>query len=143
MRSQRFEIRDGDLIKIYPVLPTEHDIVTVRGNVNRPGKFQWHHGMRVADLVELAEGIAPHTFFKYALIRRKEGKARTVDWCRSISAKRCPIVICGPDNLAVVQEDELTVFSESQMKYLPTVEVFGEVRNPGYYVLSQGMQSAT
>ena len=31
------------------------------------------------------------------------------------------------------------MFSESQMKYLPTVQAFGEVRNPGYYVMSQGM----
>ena len=88
IRSQRFDIRDGDLIKIYPVLPTQQDIVTVRGSVNRPGKFEWHQGMRVSDLVQLAEGIAPHTFFKYALIRRKEGKARPCGWCRSISARR-------------------------------------------------------
>ena len=47
--------------------------------------------------------------------------------------------IGGPQNIALDQEDELTVFSESQMKYLPTVQVFGEVRNPGYYVMSQGM----
>lgn len=139
LRSQRFDIRDGDLIKIYPVLPAQQDVVIVRGSVNRPGKFEWHQGMRVADLVELAEGVAPHTFFKYALIRRKEGKARTVrlvpvDLGEALSAN-----IGGPQNLALYQEDELTVFSESQMKYLPTVQVFGEVRNPGYYVMSQGM----
>jgi protein involved in polysaccharide export with SLBB domain len=139
IRSQRFDIRDGDLIKIYPVLPAQHEVVTVRGSVNRPGKFEWHQGMRVADLVELAEGVAPHTFFKYALIRRKEGRARTVrlvpvDLGEALSAN-----ISGPQNLTLNQEDELTVFSESQMKYLPTVQVFGEVRNPGYYVMSQGM----
>jgi protein involved in polysaccharide export with SLBB domain len=139
IRSQRFDIRDGDLIKIYPVLPAQQDIVTVRGSVNRPGKFEWHQGMRVGDLVELAEGVAPHTFFKYALIRRKEGKAKTVrlvpvDLGEALSAN-----ISGPQNLTLNQEDELTVFSESQMKYLPTVQVFGEVRNPGYYVMSQGM----
>ncbi len=139
IRSQRFDIRDGDLIKIYPVLPAQRDIVTVRGSVNRPGRFEWHQGMRVADLVELAEGVAPHTFFKYALIRRKEGKAKTVrlvpvDLGEALSAN-----ISGPQNLTLNQEDELTVFSESQMKYLPTVQVFGEVRNPGYYVMSQGM----
>ncbi len=139
IRSQRFDIRDGDLIKIYPVLPAQQDVVIVRGSVNRPGKFEWHQGMRVADLVELAEGVAPHTFFKYALIRRKEGKAKTVrlvpvDLGEALSAN-----ISGPQNLTLNQEDELTVFSEAQMKYLPTVQVFGEVRNPGYYVMSQGM----
>ena len=139
IRSQRFDIRDGDLIKIYPVLPTQQDIVTVRGSVNRPGKFEWHQGMRVGDLVQLAEGTAPHTFFKYALIRRKEGKARTVRLVPVDLGEAMSDVVGGPQNLALEQEDELTVFSESQMKYLPTVQVFGEVRNPGYYVMSQGM----
>jgi protein involved in polysaccharide export with SLBB domain len=139
IRSQHFDIRDGDLIKIYPVLPAQQDVVIVRGSVNRPGKFEWHQGMRVADLVGLAEGVAPHTFFKYALIRRKEGKAKTVrlvpvDLGEALSAN-----IGEPQNLMLNQEDELTVFSESQMKYLPTVQVFGEVRNPGYYVMSEGM----
>ena len=139
IRSQRFDIRDGDLIKIYPVLPTQRDIVTVRGSVNRPGKFEWHQGMRVADLVQLAEGTAPHTFFKYALIRRKEGKARTVRLVPVDLGEAMSDVVGGPQNLGLEQEDELTVFSESQMKYLPTVQVFGEVRNPGYYVMSEGM----
>jgi protein involved in polysaccharide export with SLBB domain len=139
IRSQRFDIRDGDLIKIYPVLPTQQDIVTVRGSVNRPGKFEWHQGMRVADLVQLAEGTAPHTFFKYALIRRKEGKARTVRLVPVDLGGAMSDVVGGPQNVALEQEDELTVFSESQMKYLPTVQAFGEVRNPGYYVMSQGM----
>jgi protein involved in polysaccharide export with SLBB domain len=139
IRSQRFDIRDGDLIKIYPVLPTQQDIVTVRGSVNRPGKFEWHQGMRVADLVQLAEGPAPHTFFKYALIRRKEGKARTVRLVPVDLGEAMSDIVGGPQNVALEQEDELTVFSESQMKYLPTVQAFGEVRNPGYYVMSQGM----
>jgi protein involved in polysaccharide export with SLBB domain len=139
IRSQRFDIRDGDLIKVYPVLPTQRDIVTVRGSVNRPGKFEWHQGMRVADLVQLAEGAAPHTFFKYALIRRKEGKARTVRLVPVDLGEAMSDVVGGPQNISLEQEDELTVFSESQMKYLPTVQVFGEVRNPGYYVMSQGM----
>ncbi|MGH7924745.1 MAG: SLBB domain-containing protein [Candidatus Binatus sp.] len=140
LRSQRFDIRDGDLIKIYPVLPTQHDIVTVRGSVNRPGKFEWHQGMRVADLVELAEGTAPHTFFKYALIRRKEGKAKTVRLVPVDLAQALSDSVGAPQNVALEQEDELTVFSESQMKYLPMVQVFGEVRNPGYYVMSEGMR---
>jgi protein involved in polysaccharide export with SLBB domain len=139
IRSQRFDIRDGDLIKIYPVLPTQQDIVTVRGSVNRPGKFEWHQGMRVADLVQLAEGTAPHTFFKYALIRRKEGKAKTVRLVPVDLGEAMSDIVGGPQNIALEQEDELTVFSESQMKYLPTVQAFGEVRNPGYYVMSQGM----
>ena len=140
IRSQRFEIRDGDLIKIYPVLPEQHDVVVVRGNVNRPGKFQWHQGMKVGDLIEAAEGVAPHTFFKYALIRRKEGREKAVRLLPVDLGEAMSDHMASNSNLILKQEDELTVFSESQMKYLPTVQVFGQVRNPGYYVLSQGMR---
>lgn len=139
IRSQHFEIRDGDLIKVYPVLPAQHDIVAVRGNVNRPGKYQWHQGMKVSDLIEEAEGVAPHTFFKYALIRRKEGKEKAVRLVPVDLSEAMTDRIAGTANPVLNQEDELTIFSESQMKYLPTVQVFGEVRNPGFYVLSQGM----
>ncbi len=140
IRSQTLLVHDGDLVKVYPVLPVEHDVVVVRGNVNRPGKYQWHPGMRVSDLIAAAEGAAPHTFFKYALIRRKEGPARTtrlvpVDLGDALQAETM-----APGDLALQREDDLTVYSESQMKYLPTVQVLGEVRNPGFYVLSQGMR---
>jgi polysaccharide export outer membrane protein len=94
--------------------------------------------MRVSDLITAAEGVAPRTFFKYALIRRKEGPARDVklvpvDLGEAMTAS-------ANANLALHPEDELTVYSETQLKQLPTVQVFGEVRNPGYYVLSQGMR---
>ncbi|HYB91446.1 MAG TPA: SLBB domain-containing protein [Candidatus Binataceae bacterium] len=140
VRAARFEVRDGDLVKVYPVLPAQHDVVLVHGNVNRPGKYEWHPGMRVADLVAAAEGVAPHTFFRYALIRRKEGREKKlrilpVDLGQALSDH-----LAGPANPALEQEDELTVFNESQMKYLPTVQVLGEVRNPGYYVLTDGMR---
>jgi protein involved in polysaccharide export with SLBB domain len=140
IRSQRFDIRDGDLIKVYPVLPQQHDIVQVRGNVNRPGKYQWHPGMRVSDLIDAAEGVAPHTFFRYALIRRQEGREKAIHMVPVDLGEAMSDHLATPENITLNQQDELTVFNESQMKYLPMVQVFGEVRNPGYYVLSQGMR---
>jgi protein involved in polysaccharide export with SLBB domain len=140
IRSQRFDVRDGDLIKVYPVLPQQHDIVQVRGNVNRPGKYQWHPGMRVSDLIDAAEGVAPHTFFRYALIRRQEGREKAIHMLPVDLGEAMSDHLATPENITLNQQDELTVFNESQMRYLPMVQVFGEVRNPGYYVLSQGMR---
>lgn len=140
IRSQGFAVHDGDLIKIYPVLPTEHDVVVAVGNVNRPGKYQWREGMRVSDLLSAAEGPAPHTFFQYALIRRKEGPSQAVRLLPVDLGQALSDYLAGPANLALKPEDQLTIFSESNMKYLPTVQVMGEVRNPGYYVLSEGMR---
>src|SRR5439155_12766461 len=63
--QQRFQIHDGDLVRVYHVLPDHTDVVQLAGNVRRPGEFQWYRGMRVSDLIRLGEGVSKHTFFKY------------------------------------------------------------------------------
>lgn len=44
-------LRDGDLLRIFPISPQFDDAVTLRGNVEQPGRFLWHEGMRIADLI--------------------------------------------------------------------------------------------
>jgi protein involved in polysaccharide export with SLBB domain len=72
----KFPVSDGDLVKVFTVLPNERNIVRVKGNVNQPGSYEWHPGMRVIDLVRAAQGPADHTFFDYALLQRREGDER-------------------------------------------------------------------
>ena len=138
LSSHGFKVLDGDLVRVYPVLPEQRDVVAIKGNINRPGKFQYREGMKIADLVAQAEGVAPRTFFKYALVRRKEGPGKQLN----LVAVDLSAALSGASNanLTLQPEDELTIYSETQMKQLPTVQVFGEVRNPGFYVLSQGMK---
>lgn len=42
---------DGDMLEVFPISPRFENAVTLRGNVARPGRFSWHEGMRVADLI--------------------------------------------------------------------------------------------
>lgn len=139
VRPGRAAIGDGDLIKVYPVLPEQRDVVVVRGNINRPGNYQWYSGMRVGDLLRQAEGVAPRTFFRYALIRRLAGPDKAVrlvpvDLGAALGASG------GDADLDLQSQDTLTIFSEDEIKDLPTVQVFGEVRNPGLYVLDRAMR---
>ncbi|HVC44922.1 MAG TPA: SLBB domain-containing protein [Candidatus Binataceae bacterium] len=138
-RAQRFTINDGDLIKVYPVLPQQKDIVTVKGNVNRPGSYQWYSGIKVTDLVREAEGTAPQTFFRYALIRRLSGADKMVRLVPVDLGDALSDTGGGAGDAELQAQDTLTVFNQDQIKDLPTVQVFGEVRNPGYYVLDRGM----
>jgi polysaccharide export outer membrane protein len=48
-------LRDGDLLKISPLSPQFENAVMIRGNVASPGRFPWHEGMRVADLIPSRE----------------------------------------------------------------------------------------
>lgn len=44
-------LRDGDLLRVYPLSPRFDNAVTLRGNVAQPGRYVWHEGMRISDLV--------------------------------------------------------------------------------------------
>jgi protein involved in polysaccharide export with SLBB domain len=140
VRSQRFPVEDGDLIKVFPVLPQQDDIVTVKGNVFRPGKYEWHHGMRVADLIREAEGVAPRTFMRYAMIRRQHDPNRVIHIVPVDLSGALSDHLSGPANIPLDSRDELTVFKLDQIRDLPTVQVFGEVRNPGFYMTSPDMR---
>ena len=42
-------IEDGDLVRVYSIVPAYGKTVTLRGNVANPGRFAWHTGMRVVN----------------------------------------------------------------------------------------------
>jgi polysaccharide export outer membrane protein len=55
VRGLQRMLRDGDLLRISPISPQFENAVTIRGNVASPGRFPWHEGMRVSDLVPSRE----------------------------------------------------------------------------------------
>ncbi len=44
-------LRDGDLVRLYSIVPRYQKTVTLRGNTANPGRFAWHPGMRLSDLI--------------------------------------------------------------------------------------------
>jgi polysaccharide biosynthesis/export protein len=44
-------IRDGDLLRVFPLSPKFTNAVTLRGNVSEPGLYPWKDGMRISDLI--------------------------------------------------------------------------------------------
>jgi len=44
-------LADTDVVRIYPILAAYQKTVTLRGNVANPGRFNWHAGMHLSDLI--------------------------------------------------------------------------------------------
>jgi polysaccharide export outer membrane protein len=44
-------VRDGDILSVASVVDRFRDAVTLRGNVANPGRYMWHAGMRITDLI--------------------------------------------------------------------------------------------
>jgi protein involved in polysaccharide export with SLBB domain len=57
----------GDLVHVYPVVPVSVGSVTLRGNIANPGRFAWHSGMRISDLIPDKESLlTPEYWWKRA-----------------------------------------------------------------------------
>ena len=137
--ARNFAVLDGDLIKVFTVLPQENNTVTLQGNVNRPGTYQWTAGMRVVDLLRDGQGLREHTFFDYALLKRKEGPARITHFLRINLGDAISDEASAAD-LELSSQDTLTVYSEGEISEIPTVTITGEVERPGTYPLTAGMK---
>jgi len=140
LTNQRFSIRDGDVVKVNPVLPGRVNTVVISGNVRRPGEYQWYKGMRASDLVKKGEGILPNTYFKYALIRRLAGPDKTVHFLQVDLGDALTNPRMGQGDIALEPKDEMDIYNLDDIRDLPSVAVNGEVRLPGRFVLSKDMK---
>lgn len=53
----------GDLIRIHSIAPLYKDTVTLRGNTANPGRFAWHPGMRLADLIPNRDSLVTKNYW--------------------------------------------------------------------------------
>jgi polysaccharide export outer membrane protein len=49
--EKQFAMHDGDIVRFIAVSPAIENAVTLRGNVAHPGRYRWHAGMRIHDLI--------------------------------------------------------------------------------------------
>ena len=57
-------VGDGDLLYISAIHPRFSNAVTLRGNVANPGRFPWHTGMRLRDVIPDKESLITRDYSK-------------------------------------------------------------------------------
>ena len=131
-------IHDGDVVKVYPILSRDEDVVFLEGNVLRPGKRQHFDGMRLGDLIASPEELLPETFFDYALVERENDVTREPEY---LAVDLGGVLLDGraEDDVALLPRDRVYVFHRGHFVDMPTVSVRGEVRAPGEYVFRKEM----
>ena len=56
-------LADGDLVHVYSIVPQYQKTVTVRGNIANPGRFAWHPGMHVSDLIPDKDSLITRNYW--------------------------------------------------------------------------------
>ena len=62
-RGQDPELAGGDIVTVGAVLNRYADAVTLRGNVTAPGRYVWHFGMHITDLVSSRDQLITREYY--------------------------------------------------------------------------------
>ena len=131
-----FQVRDGDRIRVEPILPYSQRAVYLSGHVVRPGRIAYSDGMRLSDVLHSYRDLLPEPAALGEIIRLvpPDLHPETIEF-------NVPDILIGNANLDLQPFDTIRVFGRYQVD-APTVTIRGEVLRPGSYPMSKGMTSA-
>lgn len=138
-KKKAIPLQDGDLIKVFSILPSSVNAVYLYGNVLRPGEYAYKPELRVLDILPNLESLALDTYFDYALIKRYRFE--------DMAAELIPFDLGGllvsrdeTQNMRLMPLDEVHVFNKEMFEDREYASVEGQVRKPGRYFIDQGMR---
>jgi polysaccharide biosynthesis/export protein len=122
-------VQDGDMLNVEEVLAREYDVVYLRGNVNRPGRYEFKKGMTIKDLIPSARDLKTETFFNYGHIKRSTDE----DQRALLLPFSLKDVFDGKSEVPLMPRDTVIVYSRFDIMDEPEVKISGTVRKPGRY----------
>jgi len=57
------KVEDGDILRIYSILPSYENTVTLRGDVANPGRYSFNPGMKLSDLIPDRESLQSREYW--------------------------------------------------------------------------------
>jgi protein involved in polysaccharide export with SLBB domain len=93
--SRSMLLQDGDIVRVFSIVPSFQDTVTLRGNVANPGRYPWKPGMRVRDLIPNANALLTR---RYWLDRAAIGNGQATEY--PVGQNQPKMVRCLPTTTA-------------------------------------------
>jgi len=125
--GKAFDLSDGDIVRVLPIVKEDINAITLEGNVVRPGKYELKPGMTVGALLPDVNAFLPGTYFDYALLTRLV----LPDFHKEVVPVNLRAIVLERKKDADVPlqaGDTLTVFNRSAFRDLPKATISGEVR---------------
>ncbi len=125
-----YQPQGGDIIQVSKILDRFQNRVKLTGAVFRPDVYELTPGMRIADLIQKADGLKEDAYTGRAqLIRLKPNLLKEL-----ISVNLSKALTPGAaENITLQREDELYVNSILDLRDSLTVDLLGEVRSQGRF----------
>ena len=129
-----FAVQDGDRVTVSPILPYSDSTIYLQGHVFRPGKYSYHAGMEIAEVLRSYQDLLPEPAEHAEIIRLTppDYRPKVIDF-------ELGDVLGGEDPIALEPFDTIRIFGRYEID-APKVSIYGEVLRPGEYPLSEGMR---
>ncbi len=62
--SPDLPLQNGDVVTVTSIVDRFKDAVTLRGNVANPGRYMWHPGMRISDLIPDKDALVTRNYWQ-------------------------------------------------------------------------------
>ena len=135
-RKPTTTLENGDMLKVFSVTDYQNNPVYLLGHVKRPGKYAWHKGMQLKEILSSPDMLLPEAKLDYGVIERESG----IDRETSIIHFNLLDAISGKQPLSLEPRDKLYVFKRAQLREVSTVEIVGSVQSPGKYEGKKNMR---
>ena len=63
-RNMDTPLQDGDILRVSPISPQFAQTVTIRGNVADPGRFGWHEGLKLSDVIPDSSSLVTRNYWQ-------------------------------------------------------------------------------
>jgi protein involved in polysaccharide export with SLBB domain len=128
-----FSIHDGDIVNIFPIAPYNQDAVYLEGHVLLPGRYAYHKGMKLTDVISSYSDLLPEPAGQYAEIIR----LNPPDYSPSVVSFDLARALADPAAAPALEPlDTVRIFGRYDFQNSPTVTIGGAVRRPGTYITS-------
>ena len=126
----KYQPKSGDVVSISKIINRYQNRVVLSGAVYRPDVYELQAGMRIADLINKADGLKEDAFTGRAqLIRTKPNLLKEMISINLSKALEKNTI----ENILLQREDELYINSILEIRDSLKVDLFGEVKTVGSF----------
>lgn len=127
---RKFAVQDGDEIHIFPIAPYNESAVYLQGHVLRPGRYSYHEGIKLTDVISSYKDLLPEPAGHYAEIIR----ITAPDYRPVVQGFDLEAALAHPETGPRLEPlDTVRIFGRYDFEPVPEVLVTGEVGAPGRY----------
>ena len=124
-------LQDGDIVKADLIKAGLVNRVEIRGEIKYPDQYEYRPGDKLFDVINRAGGITKNTYLQRAYVFRGAGDSTNLQSADRLEVDLTDLnnnTVDSKNNVSLLPNDVIQLFSASEFTDDVFVEIFGEVR---------------